>query len=157
MKKFLFIILAFVISMFAVGCEIVLDSQPYDNHDTMLPSGPPPSGKTYVKVDILDENEKHLNTVTSSTEIHYLDLNKDYYLRVSVGPGSRFVEYEGSHVEHNDQEVFIKEMSEKYFGEIYLLRGLKEGQFELTAVVISNKLTLETIQRKMIVEFTSNN
>lgn len=156
MKKFLLVIFTFIFSMFAVGCEIVIEPH-YNSAPSNASSSPYfPIGKLYVDVSILDENEKHLFNC-SATKVYRLELNKDYYIKLDVGPGARFVHYENSCVDHNDQEVFVREMSEKYAGEVYLLRGLKKGQSELIVKVTKNKLTGETIQKKILVEFTLGN
>ena len=107
-----------------------------------------PSGEKYVDIELLYEN---LNPVVDGV----LEVGKNYYLLVLLLPGSNYTTYSDSRVEHNDQEVFIREDSESYSGEFYLMRGLKECETEVTAKIIVNHTTQETIERELRLKFVA--
>lgn len=144
--------------IFTIGCGDSQDSQnnattPSQNNTT---NNSPTQKKDYLDVYVLDENQVKVGEFSHSSGPDILELGKDYYLLLHRGPGACSITYDFSYVEYNDQEVFVKEAPEKYdINAIYLMRGLKEGYCEVIAKVITNKITNETIECKVRINFVA--
>lgn len=110
MKKIVSLMIGVILTIVLCGCNS--HSDPVDN------------AATYIKAEILDANEKVLySSSTDLEDVPILKLQNDYFLRLHIGPGARFLPYESTTILCNENEIAVQEI-EGMDGELYLLSGV---------------------------------
>ena len=96
---------------------------------------------------------------TDITEIPVLKLQNNYYLRLHIGPGARFLPYEFTKILFNKDEIMVQELEEQE-GQLYLLQGIREckdSKLEIAAIELTSEDTKIQCTCTLSVSFVSDN
>lgn len=144
-KKIACLILSFILAIVTCGCA----------------SSPSPTVQTaYIRAEILDASEMIVySSNTDITEVPVLNLQNNYYLRLHIGPGARFLSYEFTKILFNRDEIMLQELEERE-GQLYSLQGIKEckdSKLEIAAIELTSEGTKIQCTCTLSVSFLSGN